>query len=97
MYLLFQLMLPREGGIQVVGLIGPLLGPDEHGLYHLPGDHFKGLAVPLIEREQQPRKHGENHNQRRRAGGDAAPEYEKKRYAYEKRPAKTNQLPFRQA
>ena len=70
-------MLPHEGGVQVIGLVGPLLGPEKDGLYHLPGNHFKGLAVPFIQGEKQPRQHGEHHKERRRAGGDAAPEQEK--------------------
>lgn len=80
--------------MQVIGLVGPLLGPDKDGLYHLPGNHFKGLAVPFIQGEKQPRQHGEHHKERRRAGGDAAPEQEKKRYADEKRPAETDKLPL---
>lgn len=88
------MVLPHEGGVQVIGLVGPLLGPEKDGLYHLPGNHFKGLAVPFIQGEKQPRQHGEHHKERRRAGGDVAPEQEKKRYADEKRPAETDKLPF---
>lgn len=88
------MVLPHEGGVQVIGLVGPLLGPDKDGLYHLPGNHFKGLAMPFIQGEKQPRQHGEHHKERRRASGDAAPEQEKKRYADEKRPAETDKLPL---
>lgn len=42
-------MLPHEGSIGVVGLVGPLLGLDEAALDDLPYHHFKGLAVALIQ------------------------------------------------
>lgn len=76
-YLLFHLSLPHERGVKVVGLIGALLGTDEKGLYHLPGDNFKGLAVPFIQRKQKARKHGEYHAERRRGRAGAAPEQKK--------------------
>ena len=66
-------MLLHESSIGVVGLVGPLLGLDEAALDDLPHHHFKGLAVALIEGQKQARKHGEHHNQCRRASGDAAP------------------------
>ena len=89
-------MLPHKGRISVIGLVGPFLWLDEAALDNLPDHDFKGLAVPLIEGQKQARKHGEHHNQRRRAGGDAAPKQKEKRDAYQQRTAKTNELPFRQ-
>lgn len=77
-------------------MIGALLGLRKAALDDLPYHHFKGLAVALIEGQQQTRQHGEHHNQRRRAGGDAPPEQKEKRDAYQQRTAKTNKLPFRQ-
>lgn len=86
--------LPHKGRIGVVGLVGALLGLDKAALDDLPYHHFKGLAVALIEGQKQARQHGEHHNQRRRAGGDTAPEQKEKRDAYQQRTAKTDQLPF---
>lgn len=87
-------MLPRQGSIGVVGLVGPLLGLDEAAPDDLLHHHFKGLAVALIHCQQEARKHGEYHNQGRRAGGYAVADAKIKRDAYKKRTAKTNQLPF---
>ncbi len=89
-------MLPHEGSIGVVGLIGPFLGLDKAALDDLPYHHFKGLAVALIQGQQEARQHGEHHNERRRAGRDAAPDQKEKRDAYKQRTAKTNELAFRQ-
>lgn len=74
-------MLPREGSIGVVGLVGALLGLDKAALDNLPHHHFKGLAVALVHCQQKARKHGEYHNQGRRAAGDAATEQKEKRNA----------------
>lgn len=87
-------MLPHEGSIGVVGLVGPLFGLDEAALDDLPHHHFKGLAVALIQGQQKARQHGKHHNQRRRAASHPAPEQKIKRDAYQKRTAETNQLPF---
>ena len=90
-------MLPHEGSIGVVGLVGPLLGLDEAALDNLPYHHFKGLAVALVQSQQQARQHGKHHNQGRRAAGHPAPEQKIKRDAYKKRTAEADQLPFGKA
>ena len=64
---------------------------------NLPYHHFKGLAVAFVQGQQEAGEHGEYHNQRGGAGGDAPPDQQKKRDAYKKRTAKTDQLPFRQS
>ena len=89
-------MLPHEGSISVVGLVGSFLGLDKAALDDLPYHHFKGLAVALVQGQQEARQHGEHHNQGRRATSHPAPEQKIKRDAYEKRTAKTNELAFRQ-
>ena len=91
---LFHLVLPHKGGVSVVGLIGPLLGPQETALNHLPNHHFKGLAVPLEQGEQQPRQHGKNHQQSRRTVGKIVPGQKIKRSAREERAAEADQLPL---
>lgn len=90
-------MLPHEGSIGVVGLVGPLLGLDKAALNDLPYHHFKGLAVALIQGQQQARQHGKHHNQGRRAAGHPATEQKIKRDAYKKRTAEADQLPFGKA
>ena len=89
-------MLPHKGSIGVVGLVGPFLGLDKAALDDLPYHHFKGLAVALVQGQQEARQHGEHHNERRRAGRDAAPDQKEKRDANKQRTAKTNELAFRQ-
>ena len=90
-------MLPHEGSIGVIGLVGPFLGLDKAALDDLPYHHFKGLAVALVQGQQEARQHGEHHNERRRAGRDAAPDQKEKRDAYEKRTAEADQLSFGKA
>ena len=89
-------MLPHEGSIGVIGLVGPFLGLDKAALDDLPYHHFQGLAVALIQRHEKARQHGKHHNERRRAGRDAAPDQKEKRDANKQRTAKTNELAFRQ-
>ena len=90
-------MLPHEGSIGVVGLVGPFLGLDEAALDDLPYHHFKGLAVALVQGQQEARQHGKHHNQGRRAASYPAPEQKIKRDAYKKRTAEADQLPFGKA
>ena len=63
-------MLPHEGSIGVIGLVGPFLGLDEAALDNLPYHHFKGLAVTLIHGKQKSRQHDKHHEQGRRTGGE---------------------------
>lgn len=88
--------LPHKGGISVVGLVEPFLWLDEAALYDLAHHHFKGLAVFFVKGQQKTRQHSEHHNERRRAGRDAAPDQKEKRDANKQRTAKTNELAFRQ-
>ena len=90
-------MLPHKGRVSVIGLVGPFLWLDEAALDNLPDHDFKGLAVPFVQGQQEAGEHGEYHNQRGGAGGDAPPDQQKKRDAYKKRTAKTDQLSFRQS
>ena len=89
------MVLPHEGSIGVVGLVGPFLWLDEAALDDLPYHHFKGLAV--VQGQQEARQHGEHHNQGRRAASHPAPEQKIKRDAYKKRTAEADQLPFGKA
>jgi hypothetical protein len=73
-YLLFHLVLPHKGRVSVIGLVGPFLWLDKAALDNLPDHDFKGLAVPFVQGQQKAGEHGEYHNQRGGAGGDAAPD-----------------------
>ena len=89
--------MPHKGGVSIVGLIGPFLGTNKAALNHLLNHHFKGLAVALVQGQQEARQHGEHHNQGRRAASHPAPEQKIKRDAYEKRTAEADQLSFGKA
>lgn len=67
-------MLPDQGRVSVIGLVGPLFRLNEAALDNLPDYHFKRLAVPFVQGQQKAGEHGEYHNQRGGAGGDAAPD-----------------------
>ena len=66
-YLLVQIGLPLYGGIEVVGLVRPLLRSDESALNELIEDLFQGLAVSFIHGQQEKWQHGQHHEQRCRA------------------------------
>ena len=87
-------MLPHEGSIGVIGLVGPFLGLDKAALDDLPYHHFEGLAVALVQGQQEAWQHGKHHNQGRRTASHPASEQKIKRDAYEKRTAEADQLPF---
>ena len=44
-HLLFHLYLPLQGGIEVIGLVWPLLRTDENRLNDLGSDHFQRLPI----------------------------------------------------
>ena len=67
-------MLPHKGRVSVIGLVGSLFRLNEAALDNLPNHHFKGLAVAFVQGQQKAGEHGEYHNQRGGAGGDAAPD-----------------------
>ena len=89
-------MLPHKGGVGVVRLVGAFLGLDKAALDDLHNHHFKGLAVTLVHGKQKARQHGKHHKERRRTGGDAAPDQQEKRDTDQQRTAKTKELAFRQ-
>ena len=88
--------LPHKGGISIVGLVRPLFRHEKATLDDLPYHHFQGLAVALIQRHEKARQHGKHHKERRRTGGDAAPDQQEKRDTDQQRTAKTKELAFRQ-
>ena len=88
------MVLPRKGGVKVVGLIGALFGAQEVQAQQLEGHLLHGLAVALVHRQKEKRKHGEHHHQSGGAGAQAAPEEKEQRNADERAAAKADQLPL---
>ena len=76
------MLLPRKGGVKVVGLIGALFGAQEVQADKLPDHLFQRLAVALV------------HRQSGGAGAQAAPEEKEQRNADERAAAKADQLPL---
>src|SRR5699024_10493293 len=46
-HLLFQFVLPHQGGIEIVGLVDPHLGAKKFILNEMPQEHLQGLPVAL--------------------------------------------------
>jgi len=90
------LVLPHKGGVKVVGLIGALFGAQEVQAGKLPDHLLQRLAVALVHRQKEKRKHGEHHHQSGGTGAQAAPAQKEQRHADECAAAEADQLPLRQ-
>ena len=90
------MVLPHKGGVKVVGLIGALFGAQEVQAGKLPGHLLQRLAVALVHRQKEKRKHGEHHHQSGGTGAQAAPAQKEQRHADECAAAEADQLPLRQ-
>ena len=90
------MLLPLQGGIEVVGFVGALLGPEEADVQNIAGHLFQRLAVLLIDAQQEEGQHDQNHAQRRRAAPQRPFEQKEKRDAEYSTAAETNELAFRQ-
>ena len=90
------MVLPRKGGVKVVSLIGALFRAQEVQADKLPDHLFQRLAVALVHRQKEKRKHGEHHHQSGGAGAQAAPEEKEQRNADERAAAEADQLSLRQ-
>ena len=66
-HLLVEICLPLQHGIEVVGAVGTLLGPDDGHLENVADDHFQGLAVFFIHRQHEEGQHDEHHAHGRHA------------------------------
>src|SRR5699024_10565214 len=67
-HLLFQFVLPHQGGVQVVGLIVPRLWADKLVFNEMSQEHLQGLPVLLVHGEQEEAEHHPDHAQGRRSG-----------------------------
>ena len=90
------MVLPRKGGVKVVGLVGALFRAQKVQAHKLPDHLLQRLAVALVHRQKEKREHGEHHHQRGGAGAQTAPEQKEQRYADERPAAKADQLPLGQ-
>jgi len=54
-HLLVEFVLPLQYGIEVVGLVGALPGPEKGYPDHVADDLFQRLAVLLVHRQQEKR------------------------------------------
>jgi len=88
--------LPREHGVKIVGLIGPLLRPEEQHTGNVVDDLFHREAVFLIDGHQEKRQHDENHAEGSGPGAEPRRPFEQKekRYAHKRAAAETDKLPF---
>lgn len=64
-----EFVLPLQYGIEVVGLVGALPGPEKGYPDHVADDLFQRLAVLLVHRQQEKGQHDKHHAQ----GGGAVP------------------------
>ena len=90
------MVLPHKGGVKVVGLIGALFGAQEVQAGKLPDHLLQRLAVALVHRQKEKRKHGEHHHQSGGTGAQAAPAQKEQRHTDECAAAEADQLPLRQ-
>ena len=95
-YLLVQICLPFQHGIEVVCLVGTHLWPEEADLNDIAYDPFQRLSVLLIHGEQEEWEHHHDHRHGRCAVADMRSEHEEKRDADERTASEADKLPFGQ-
>ena len=93
-HLLVEICLPLQHGIEVVGAVGALLGPDDGHLEDVSDDLFQGLAVFFIHRQHEEGQHDEHHAHGRHAVASRTPEQKEKRHADERPAAEADKLPL---
>lgn len=86
------MVLPFQHGIEIVGLIGPVLGADKPHLHIVVNDLFKGLAVLFIDCQHEKREHDKHHAQRGCTGADIAFQQEEQRDADQPAATKAHKL-----
>ena len=92
MYLLFVVVQPLHGGIQIVGLVRADFGCEELRPDEVAQHLLQGLAVLLIDAEQEEGQHQADHQQGRALVADAAPGEDVGRYADQTARAEANEL-----
>ena len=90
------MILPLQSGIEIVGFVRALLGPEEADIKNVPHHLFQRLAVLLVDAQHEEREHDQDHAQCRRAAPQRPFEQKEKRDAEYSTAAETNELAFRQ-
>ena len=93
-YLLVQLFLPFQCGVEIVSTVGALLGAHKPHLHEVMGELFQRLTVLFVHSQHEEWQHGNDHDERRRTDGQTAFENKKQRYTDERSTAETDQLPL---
>ena len=88
------MVLPLQGGIEVVGFVRALLGPEEADIEDVPHHLFQRLAVFLVDAQHEEREHDQDHAKRRRAAPQRPFGQKEKRDAEHSTAAETNELAF---
>lgn len=83
---------PLQGGVQIVGLVRTDLGDEELRPNKVAQHLLQGLAVLLVDTEQEKGQHQADHQQSRRLVSDAAPGENIGGYADQTADTKTNEL-----
>ena len=86
------MVLPLQGGIEVVGFVGALPGPQEADVQNVAQHLLQWLAVLFIDAQQEEGQHDQDHAQRRRAAPQRPFEQKEKRDAQEGTAAEADKL-----
>lgn len=93
-YLLIQILLPLDHGIEIVCAIGPLLGPQKEYVDDVPKHLFQRLPVLLIHGQQKGRNHDKHHDKGGGTDADPVSEQKEKRYADNRARREADKLPL---
>ena len=88
------MVLPFKHGIKIVGLIGALFRSQNADTNDVSDNDLQRLTVLFIHGKHEEWQHGDDHDERSCADGQAAFQNKKQRYADERPAAETNQLPL---
>ena len=93
-YLLIEICLPFQDGVEVIGLVRALLRAKEVHPQDVSDDPFQREPVFLIHGQQEEGQHNDHHADGRRADADMDLEQKEKRDADSGSASETNQLSF---
>ena len=96
MYLLFVVVQPLHGGIQIVGLVRADFGCEELRPDEVAQHLLQGLSILLVDAEQEEGQHEADHQQSRRLVADAVPGEHIGGYANQTARAEAYELPLGQ-
>ena len=96
MHLLLKSVLPFQNGIEVVGTVGTLAGPEETALDDVSQHLLHGLAVLFVDAHQEEREHDQHHAHGGGAGSHGFPQQEEQRDAQQAARPEADHLPLGQ-